>query len=195
MALARRGLTSVFALALLPATLGAQQHRLRAGFWWGAGVGYGAWRFTADSAARPRGGRAIGQGYLAAGLTIDRHWTAGLELALGAISGADAGVSSQSLVVTWYPWSARGWFARAGVGASGYRESSGAEGPDYKGRGAGYVAAFGVDLWTTGGCSLTPMITYRSGSIGRVGLGLPNTDLARGFHQRTVGVTLGLTFP
>jgi hypothetical protein len=195
MADAIRRFLSLGALASLTVSLPAQQPRARAGFWWGLGVGYGSWHFTADSAAQRRGDRGIGQGYLAGGVSIDRHWSAGIELGLGAISGAGAGMSSQSLIVTWHPWDARGWFARAGIGRSGYRESSGAEGPDYKGSGTGYVAALGIDLGTTGGLALTPMITFRSGVIGRVGLGLPGADLAVGFRQRTVGVTLGLTFP
>lgn len=180
---------------LLPAGLAAQHAPARAGFWWGLGVGYGSWHFSADSAARRSGDDGIGQGYLAAGFTINPHWTVGFEGARGAIPGTTGAVSSLSVIGTWYPWRARGWFLRAGLGTSGYRESSGAEAPDYRGSGAGYVAAIGVDLWTTGGLSLTPLLTYRHGSVGTVGLGFPGLELAKGFRQHTIGLTLGVTFP
>jgi hypothetical protein len=186
---------SLLPAALVPALVGAQGTPLRRGFWWGAGVGYASWHFAADSGARRHGDRGAGQGYVAAGVTIDPHWTLGLEGALGRISGADAGLSSLSAVVTWYPWTARGWFVRGGFGTSGYRESSGAEAPDYRGSGPGYVATVGVDVPTTGGLSLTPAVTWRCGSIGTVGLSPPGVDLATGFRQRTLGVTLGVTFP
>jgi hypothetical protein len=182
-------------LVFLPRLLMAQHSVARAGFWWSVGVGYGSWHFSADSAARRSGDHGIGQGYLAAGFTIDRHWTMGVEGALGAIPGAGAGVSSLTVIGTWYPWRERGWFLRGGAGTSRYRESSGAEGPDYSGSGLGVLAALGVELQTTAGVSLTPQLTCRFGFVGTVGLGLPVADLARGFRQRTIGVTLGLAFP
>lgn len=180
---------------LLPMELEAQHVPTRAGFWWGLGVGYGSWHFSADSAARRSGDGGIGQGYLVAGYTLDPHWTLGIEAARGTITGTTGAMSGWSVIGTWYPWRARGWFVRAGLGTSGYRESSGAEAPDYRGSGTGYVAAAGVDLWTTGGLSLTPMLACRYGVVGTVGLGLPQLDFARGFRQRTVALTVGLTFP
>lgn len=186
---------SLLAAVLVPVLVGAQETPVRRGFWWGTGVGYGSWHFAADSAARRDGDRGVGQEYIVAGVAIDPHWTLGLEGALGGISGTDATLSSLSAIVTWYPWKARGWFVRGGFGTSGYREPSGAEAPDYRGRGPGYVATLGVDIRTTGGLSLTPALTWRYGSIGTVGLGLPGLDLATGFRQRTIGVTVGVTFP
>lgn len=185
----------VAVLVLIARAVCAQHGVPRSGFWWGFGVGYGSWHFRADSAARRSGADGIGQGYLAAGFTIDRHWTIGLEGALGAISGAGGGVSTLSLIGTWYPWRDRGWFLRGGAGTNGYHETSGAEAPDYRGSGAGFLAAVGVDGWTTGDFALTPMLTYRYGVVGTVGLGLPGAELAKGFRQRTIGVTIGLSFP
>jgi hypothetical protein len=179
---------------LLPRGLDGQHTPRRAGFWWGFGVGYGSWHFSADSAARKRGDDGIGQGYLAAGFTIDPHWTVGVEGSLGAITGTKAGVSTWSIIGTWYPWRERGWFVRGGLGTNGYRERQ-TEGPDYRGSGLGYVAAMGVDVWTTGALSLTPVLAYRYGEVGTVGLGLPAADLAKGFRQRTIGLTLGMSFP
>jgi hypothetical protein len=185
----------LLAAVSLPRGLDAQHAPVRAGFWWGVGIGYGSWHFSADSAARRRGDDGIGQGYLAAGFTIGPHWTVGFEAARGTIPGTTGAVSSLSVIGTWCPWRSRGWFVRAGMGTSGYRESGGSEGPDYQGSGSGYVAAIGIDLWTTGGLSLTPMLAYRHGSVGNVGIGFPGLDLARGFQQRIIGLTLGLTFP
>lgn len=185
----------VVATVLVPSGTAAQQDPARAGFWWGFGVGYGSWHFEADSARRRSGDDGVTQGYLAAGYTIGPQWTAGVEGALGSIPGSTSHVSSLSLIGTWYPWRAAGWFVRAGLGTSGYRESSGAEAPDYSGSGTGYLVAVGNDLRTTGGVSLTPALTYRYGVVGTVGLGLPVLDLARGFRQRTIVLTLGVTFP
>lgn len=185
----------LLALVLVPGGLEAQASAKREGFWWGFGVGYGSWHFDADSAARRSGDHGVGHAYGAAGWTIDPHWTVGLEAVLGAITGTPAHVSSLSIVGAWYPWRASGWFVRAGLGTNGYRESSGAESPDYRGNGPGYMAAIGVDVMTSGGVSLTPMLAYRYGSVGTVGLGLPFADLALGFRQRTIGLTVGLTFP
>lgn len=180
---------------LIPMRLEAQYVPTRAGFWWGFGVGYGSWHFEADSAARRHGDDGIGQGYLAAGFTIQPHWTVGFEAVRGAVSGTSAAVSSLSVIGNWYPWRARGWFLRAGLGTNSYSEPSGAEAPRYRGSGTGYVAAIGVDLGTNAGVSLTPMLGYRYGSVGTVGLGFPGLDLARGFRQHVIGLTLGLTFP
>ncbi|MGE5287418.1 MAG: hypothetical protein ACM3ML_09500 [Micromonosporaceae bacterium] len=180
---------------LLPMGLEAQHVPTRAGFWWGLGVGYGSWRFSADSAARRSGDGGMGQGYLVAGYTLDPHWTIGIEAARGTITGTTGAVSGWSVIGTWYPWRARGWFLRAGLGTSSYSEPSGAEAPRYRGSGTGFVTAIGVDLGTNAGISLTPMLGYRYGSVGTVGLGFPGLDLARGFRQHAIGLTLGLTIP
>ena len=173
----------------------AQHRRGRHGLWWSIGLGYGAWHFSADSAARRTGSDGIGVLSIAAGMAVSRRTTLGLEVEGGSIGRTGASASGVSLLVAYYPWPRRGAFVRGGLGSSSYRESSGAQSQAYSGTGFGYLAGVGWDLPVSKRVSLTPMLGYRAGTPGSVGLGVPGLELATGFHKRAIILSLGLTVP
>lgn len=178
---------------LAAAPLAAQEQGARSGFWWGFGLGYGIYHHTCDECDRPRGDAAITAGYVALGATVSQRLTLGLELAAGTLP-LEASVTSVSLVGTCYVSKGRGPFLRGGVGTSSYRQVSYVEFPRYKGTGSGWLAAVGWDVPLGGGPTLTPMITLRAGAPGTVVAAIVDTA-ATNLRQRSIALTLGVTFP
>jgi hypothetical protein len=182
---------TILGLMLAAAPLGAQERPARSGFWWGIGGGYGVYHHTCTQCDRPTGTAGLATSYLAVGGTVNAHLTLGVELASGFITPG-GWTTSLSGVATLYPWATRWLFFRGGAGTSSYRQGSYVEYPPYTGSGYGWLAAVGWDLRVPRGPSFSPMITYRAGAPGLVSTFAEIG--ARNLRQRSVAITLGLTF-
>jgi outer membrane autotransporter protein len=102
----------------------------------------------------------------------------------------DRRAGNLSAALYYYPWAARGFFIKGGLGLSVRLTDEGSE--TRKGSGLGLTAGIGYDYRVGKNISLTPVLNYFYGSIGEF-----STDglvSAGDWNQNVVQLALGLTF-
>ncbi|MDH4131519.1 MAG: porin family protein [Gemmatimonadota bacterium] len=111
------------AVALFVTPVTAQQPNDRRGFWYGVGFGAGSGKLHC-SICNDQSGTDL-TASLRAGGALSNSWLLGVEFD-GWTNSQDVGTRrswSASAVALWYPWPAKGAYAKGGVGFTGYRAS------------------------------------------------------------------------
>jgi hypothetical protein len=175
-----RGIAAVAAVAavslLAVSTAAAQHPQTRKGFWIGFGFGYGSYGCTGCSST------GSVSGYLKLGGTLNKHWLLGGETDgwTKSESGVTFTAGNVSATAYYYPQPASGFFARAGVGFSEARASSG--GVSASNSGPGATAGVGYDMRIAANTSITPVANFIWGHI------------ASGESQHILQLAVGITF-
>ncbi|HMU60789.1 MAG TPA: hypothetical protein PKA66_03330 [Gemmatimonadales bacterium] len=174
------------------AAQGAQAHE---GFWIGFGFGYGSAEVSCNGcgASDRQGGAAM---FLAMGGTVSQKLLLGGELnGWGKWGSAvdDGGLilGNTSFVAYYYPGATSGLFIKGGIGLASY-VSIDSSGTTTSGNGFGGVVGVGYDIPVGRTVSLTPVASFRFGSIGTI-----SNDAASfpvGLDQNVVDVGLGITW-
>lgn len=187
------------ATVCLPAAASAQSAP-REGFWFGIGGGAGRAEVTCD-ACDDEGGETGGSGYVKAGWTLSPRLLVGGELNVWtrreALGDSDAWLTmyNASATVTFYPSAAAGFFVKGGAGVAYLDtdvERRGSTVTIDLGSGPGVLVGAGYDI-RLGRVALTPAVNYWRGHIGTIGG--RGVEVASGWKQSIVDLTIGVTFP
>lgn len=118
-----RVLLAAVALALAVTPLSAQQSSVRQGFWYGFGFGAGSSELHCEICDDQSGTDLTVS--LRAGGALSPSWLLGAELDGWTNSQEEVTRRSWSAtaVALWYPWPAKGAYAKGGFGITGYRAS------------------------------------------------------------------------
>ena len=147
------------ALALFAAPLTAQQPNVRQGFWYGFGFGIGSGKLHCDICNDQSGTDLTVS--LRAGGVLSESWLLGAELD-GWTNSQDVATRrswSANAVALWYPWPARGAYAKGGLGFTGYRASDDED--VISTTQAGLIVGIGYE-WRVGKkASINPYINYQ----------------------------------
>jgi len=173
----------------------AQAAQTHQGFWIGFGFGYGWADVSCDTCGNgnSQGGATM---FLAMGGTLNQKVLLGGELnGWGKWGSAvdDGGLilGNASVVAYYYPSEKRGFFLKGGVGMASY-VSIDSSGTTTGGNGWGGLVGLGYDIPVGGTMSLTPVATYRLGSIGTISN--DNASFPIGLDQHVFDIGLGLTW-
>jgi len=183
----------------LPSTATAQE---RKGFWASFGLGQGSVGVSAETAA----GRPFQDGRDGGGVVeLDLGWALSQQLLVGLevkamfakLPGnvATLDVSNVSAALTYYPRPASNFFIRGGVGGSFLDltfDASEANLAVEAGKGIGFSAGAGYDVYLGRGFSLTPAVGFWYGRPGD--LGLAGQTVLRNWKHNVVDVTLSIKF-
>ena len=166
----RRWLTLLLPMSLAAAPARAQDIPERHGFWAGVQFGYGSLEWKSEQETLQR--RGVFAMSFRLGLTPLRCLQIGVELNGWLLEPFDMwdpsqgeSVSQTLLIAQVYPWPARGWFVKAGVGEATYTN----EAPfAFDSRGTGATIGVGFDWFVSRSFALTPVLSYSRGGLGGV---------------------------
>jgi hypothetical protein len=184
--------------ASLPVAAAAQTAE-REGFWFGFGAGVGSADVTCDGDSDRETG---GAGYLKAGWTLNPRVLLGLEASGWTKKEDEDGVDitlsmyNVSGTLTFYPSETTGFFVKGGAGLafvnSKFEEGNTTIDSDM-GNGLGLLAGIGYDFRLGNRVRLTPALDAYYGNIGD--LTFADEEIASGWKQNVIALTIGLTFP
>lgn len=179
-------LTGVLLLAVTSAAQ-AQRAQRRSGFWIGLGTGFGS--ASASCNACPVGLEGTdGTSYIRLGGTLSQHFLLGVEFSGWESSVRQSKESREIGVLTsyYYPFASSGLFVKGGVGKSKYRTD------DISGSGWAVLGGAGYDLRIFSNISITGMVNYWHGSLGRV-VDVREAPVGTGYRQGVIDFSVGLT--
>ena len=192
--------TVAFAVGIaLPSTAAAQE---RKGFWGSFGLGQGSIGVSAQTFAgtpfqEDRDAGFVGE--IGLGWALNQQLLVGLELkAMFATLPGDVAtldVSNVSAALTYYPRPASNFFVRGGVGGSFLDLTFDAPEPNLAveaGKGIGFSAGAGYDVYLGRGFSLTPAVGFWYGRPGD--LGVAGQTLLKNWKHNVFDVTLSIKF-
>jgi hypothetical protein len=196
--LGRLGHSMVLVLALALGAAGraaAQGAQAREGFWIGFGFGYGSAEVSCDGcgASDRQGGAAM---FLAMGGTVSEKLLLGGELNGwgkwgSAVDNGGLILGNTSFVAYYFPGATSGFFVKGGVGLASY-VSIDSSGTTTSGNGFGGLVGVGYDIPVGRAVSLTPVASFRFGSIGTISN--DEASFPVGLDQNVVDVGLGITW-
>lgn len=196
------GATLAFVLSVSLPGLASAQTPEREGFWFGFGAGVGSADVTCDDCDGDSDRETGGAGYLKAGWTLNPRVLLGIEGSAWTRTEDEEGVDvtinmyNVSGTLTFYPSETAGFFVKGGAGMafvnSKFEEGNTTIDSDM-GNGLGLLAGIGYDFKLGRRVSMTPALDVYYGNIGD--LKFAGEDLASGWKQNVVALTIGLTFP
>lgn len=193
------GAALAFVLSVsLPSAASAQE---REGFWFGFGAGVGSADVTCDDCDADADRETGGAGYVKAGWTLNPRVLLGIEGSAWTKTQDEDGIDvtvnmyNVSGTLTFYPSDTAGFFVKGGAGLA-FVDTKLKRGTTLDidlGNGLGLLAGIGYELRLGNRVRLTPALDAYYGNIGDIRLA--GEDVATGWKQNVVALTIGLTFP